>query len=233
VRRAWKTLGVAAAAVLLAAGVVACGGSSSSSSSSSSTTTTSSTQAESKSGSGTESQQGAGKQPGQGREPAGSDGGETHAPVAKSHHDSGGGAAQFRVKGGDNSVQEFGAEAGGSELDEAAATLHGFFDARAEGDWTKACTYVAASVTGSLQKLAGSSKQLKGKGCGAILEAVSGGVPRSTLEEAAEADVGALRVEGDRSFLLYHGAHNTNYAIPMAKEDGAWKVAALAGTPLS
>lgn len=153
--------------------------------------------------------------------------GETESSPAKPHHDSGGGAAQFRVKGGDNSIQEYGAEAGGSELDEAAAALHGFLDSRAAGDSAKACSYVAASVTGSLQQLAG-----KGKGCGAILGALSRGVPQSALEEAAEADVGAMRVEGDRSFLIYRGARNTNYAMPMTKEGNAWKVAALAGTPL-
>jgi hypothetical protein len=58
-------------------------------------------------------------------------------------------------------------------------------------------------------------------------------VPKSVLEEAAQADVGALRTEGDRGFLLYHGASNTDYAISMAKESGAWKVGALAGVPLS
>jgi hypothetical protein len=156
---------------------------------------------------------------------------ETEAPAAKPHHDSGGGSQQFRVKGGDNSVQEFGAEAGGSELEEAAAALHGFLDARAAKEWVKACTYLAVSVTGSLQKLAGGSKRLTDRSCGVVLKALSG-IPQSTLEELAEADVGAMRVEGDRSFLLYHGAQDTDYAIPMTREGNAWKVAALAGTPL-
>jgi hypothetical protein len=147
-------------------------------------------------------------------------------------HSGGGGAAEFRVPGGDNSIQEFGAEAGRSELKRAAAALHGFLDARAGGEWSKACTYLTKSAVASFEQLAARSKQGR-EGCGAVMEALSGGVPKSSLEEAAQADVGALRTGGGRAFLLYHGARATDYAISMAKEGGAWKVGALAGTPLS
>lgn len=153
--------------------------------------------------------------------------------VLRHHHDSGGGAAQFRVKGGDNSVQEFGEEASNSELQSAAAALHGFLDARAAKDWVAACSYLAGSVTESLQQLAAHAKQLQGKGCPELLEALSGGVPASTLAEAAQADVGSLRVEGDRGFILYRGVHNVVYGVSMAREGGAWKVASLSGTPLN
>lgn len=152
---------------------------------------------------------------------------------AKSHEDSGDGSAQFRVRGGDNSVQDFGAEAGESELGEAAAALHGFLDARAARDWATACDYVSGDIVESLRQLATRSKQLRDKGCPQLLAALTGGVSQAALAEAAEADVGALRIEDDRAFLLYHGARNTDYTMPMASEDGSWKVAALAGTPLN
>jgi hypothetical protein len=136
------------------------------------------------------------------------------------------------VKGGDNSVQEFGGEASRSELEEAGAALHGFLDARVAGEWGKACTYLAAAAAKSFEQLASRSKH-GGGSCGATMAALSGGVPKGGLEEAAQADVGALRIEGGRGFLLYHGARGTDYAISVAKEGGAWKVGALAGTPLS
>jgi hypothetical protein len=144
-----------------------------------------------------------------------------------------GGAAEFEVKGGDNSIQQFGSEADSSELDEAAAVLQDFFDARVAGDWSKACSYLSQGTVEGFEQLAGGSKQLKGAGCGKILGALSEGVPQDALDEAAQVDAGALRVEGERAFLLYHGAANTDYAIPLAVEGGEWKVAALAGTPLS
>jgi hypothetical protein len=144
----------------------------------------------------------------------------------------GGGAAEFRVLGGDNSVQEFGVEAGRSELEAAGTALHGFLDARVAGDWSKACAYLAKSTIESFEQLVARSKRGH-ESCGAIMKALSGGLPKSSLEEAAQADVGALRTEGDRAFLLYHGARSTDYAISMAREGGAWKVEALAGVPLS
>jgi hypothetical protein len=204
VRGSRKT--VAAAALLLAFAAGGCGGSGASSSS------TSTAQAPQQPA-GQSTDRSARQQPGQ-------------------SHSGGGGATEFRVPGGDNSVQEFGAEAGRSELARAGAALHGFLDARAAGEWSKACTYLTKSAIAGFEQLAARSKQGP-EGCGAVMKALSGGVPKSSLEEAAQADVGALRTEGSRAFLLYHGAHGTDYAISMAKEGGAWKVGALAGVPLS
>jgi hypothetical protein len=146
----------------------------------------------------------------------------------KPHHDSGGGAAQFTVKGGDNSVQEFGAEASESELQEAAAALHGFLDARTERNWAAACTYLDAAVKQSFAGLG----TAPARPCATSLAALTGKTSSSTLREAAVADVGSLRAEGDRGFLIYRGAGGGVYAIPVAREHDAWKVAGLSGLPL-
>lgn len=150
----------------------------------------------------------------------------------KPHHDSGGGSKQFVVKGGDNSVQEFGEEGSESELQKAATSLHGFLDARAEGDFKAACSYLGPETAKSLQQFAASSKSLQGAACPQLLAALSKGVPTSTLAEAAQADVGSLRFEGERAFLIYRGAGKQVYAIAMVKQGGEWKVASLSGTPL-
>jgi hypothetical protein len=150
----------------------------------------------------------------------------------KPHHDSGGGSKQFEVKGGDNSVQEFGEEGSESELQQAATALHGFLDARAEGDFKAACSYLGPETAKSLQQLAAASKGLQGAACPQLLAALSKGVPVSTLAEAAQANVGSLRFEGERAFLIYRGAAKQVYAIAMVKQGGEWKVASLSGTPL-
>jgi hypothetical protein len=52
--------------------------------------------------------------------------------------------------------------------------------------------------------------------------------------EAAKANVGSLRIEGGRAFVIYRGSDGkTILAMPMVKEDGGWKVASVAGTPLN
>lgn len=165
--------------------------------------------------------------------PAKGDAGADADDGATSDRDSGGDVEQFVTPGGDNSVQEFGDEAGETEVEEAAAALHAFLDARAEGDWETTCAHLSANVLDSLGRFASQAKQLRGRECPELLGAVSGPATEDARREAAIADVGAMRVEGDRAYLLYHGAAKTDYAIPMAREDDGWKVDALGGVPLS
>jgi hypothetical protein len=146
-----------------------------------------------------------------------------------SHHDSGGGANQFKTQGGDNSIQESGSEAGNSEFVQAAAALHGYLDARAFGRWAEACAYLAPAVVTQLGQLAGSSKKIP---CTKLLASLSAGLPPGALREAAVADVGTLRVDGDSAFLLFHGAHAVDYFVPMARDGDEWKVAAIAPSAL-
>jgi hypothetical protein len=144
---------------------------------------------------------------------------------------SGGGSAPFRVRGGDNSIQDYGSEADEPELEEAARVLHGFLVARAEEDWTSACSYFSASMVRRLEQLAAQSPQLKDKGCAAILDALTTPISGATQKALTEVDAASLRREGDQGFLLYHGDANTKYFMPMTQESGAWKVGALAPSP--
>ncbi len=152
----------------------------------------------------------------------------------KHHNDSGGGSKQFLVKGGDNSVQEFGAEADASEFEQAAADLHGFLDARAAGDGAAACSYLSEEVAESLESLVAKAKHLKDASCAKVLgELTNPGATGELRTEAAKADVGSLRIEGDRAFLIYGGAGGAVLAMPMVNEGGAWKISSLTGTQLN
>lgn len=146
---------------------------------------------------------------------------------------SGGGSAQYRVKGGDNSIQDFGEESSESELEEAATSLHVFLVARAEEDWPTACSHLAKDVVRQLQQLASQSGKLAGAGCAGILAALTPPLPAKVQKESTVVDAGSLRTEGEQAFLVYRGAEGTVYAIPMKPEGGAWKLGALAATPLS
>ena len=158
------------------------------------------------------------------------------APAAPQveHHDSGGGSAQFATKGGDNSVQDFGQEVGGTDFAQAASALHAFLDARAAGAWDAACAQLSAKVVETLELLAKRSNDLEGAGCPQILAAVSAAGSRQALRAEAEAaDAASLRVEGEKAFILYTlGSSDRPFALPMANEGGHWSVAGLAGTQL-
>lgn len=173
-----------------------------------------------------QSQSGAPREGGGGHYDAG---GAHFTPPA--HHDSGGGAAQFEEKGGDNSLERFGSEASPSDFAHAAAALHGYLDARAARAWASACSFMEASIRQSLTRFVGEAK--KGNpACPNILGDLFAGLPDAVLREATVADVGALRREGQRGFLLFKGAHGGSYFMPMARDGGEWKVAALAPSAL-
>jgi hypothetical protein len=217
-----------AIAVLLALFLVACGGDDDDSSGGETTAA----QGQGGDAAGGQSQ-GDSKGSGGSGDSGGGSGDSASSNGGQQHQDSGGGSAQFKTKGGDNSVQEFGSEADTAEFDQAAEAVHGFFDARVRGDWEAACSYLAADVAESLQQLSGKSKELADGGCPETLEAISEGVPQSAFKEAAKADIGSLRVEGDQAFVIYVGANQMVLAMPMKDEDGTWTVASLAGTPLN
>jgi hypothetical protein len=138
-----------------------------------------------------------------------------------------GGSAQFRVKGGDNSIQEYGKEAAEPELVQAAKALHLYLVARAGRDWPRACNYLASKQASQLKQLAASSPQIKGAGCAAALKALLVEASGPVARELTVVDAASLRTEGQQAFLLYRGAGHTAYFMSMAKQDGTWKVAGL------
>jgi hypothetical protein len=145
---------------------------------------------------------------------------------------SGGGSAQFRVKGGDNSIQEFGEEQDESELELAAKALHGFFVARAEEDWSGACSFLSVTMRRQLEQLGSRLNGTGGKDCASALHAFTRPLPSAVRRESTVIDAGSLRDDGQQAFLIYRGADKTVYAMPMKEEDGAWKVGLLSPTPL-
>jgi len=216
---------LAAAALLAFAGVLSsCGGSESDSGS---TTTRASGETEAEAGSKGDSGKSQPSKPKDGEGEAK----PNHAVPVAPLQVSGGGSGQFRVRGGDNSIQDFGDEAGESELEEAAKALHDFYVARAREEWRRACANLSQTVIGQLEQLAEQAKQGQ-VSCPVALAAITPGLGPKLARETTAVDAGSLRVDGDRGFLIYRDGEGTVYAINMADEDG-WKVGGLAGVPLS
>jgi hypothetical protein len=146
---------------------------------------------------------------------------------------SGGGSSQFREKGGDNSIQEYGEESDESELQKVAEIVRDFYVARAEEDWNRACSYLATSMVKQLEALASQSPQLRDKGCAPVLKAFTRqGLPASVRRETTVVDAGSFRHDDERGFLIYYDSEHKVFAIPLAEEDGEWKLTLLAATPL-
>jgi len=197
------------------------------------------TGAESRSGGSAERQSSAKGGSTEGEKGEKADQGESRAPESGSRarteplEVSGGGSSQYRVRGGDNSVQEFGEEGDETELEQAATALHDYLVARAEEDWAAACANLSEPVQEQLQGLASRSKDLAGEGCAATLQALTPKLPASVRRESTIVDAGSLRLDDEQAFLIYRGAEGKTYTVLMIPEDGAWRVGSLAATPLS
>jgi hypothetical protein len=243
IRDGTRPLAALIAALLAAALLAACGGSSSDSTSATDAGSTSSTATGTTSpqdnGSGNSGSQG--QDSGQGQSGGGqsnqsqgqqNSSGSKPKDVATPLTVSGGGSEQFRSKGGDNSIQEFGEESDESELQEAAEVVHDFYVARVQEEWSKACSYLAKPNIEQLEQIGTQAPKLKDAGCAAILEAFTRPLAAAVRREITTVDAGSLRREDDQGFLVYYGTGHTAYAMPLRDEDGSWKIAALSGTTL-
>jgi hypothetical protein len=126
------------------------------------------------------------------------------------------------VKGGDNSVQEYGVEADESNRREASIALATYLNARAEGNWSGACSLLAQQPTEQLEKLSGNKA-----GCAEVLGATAKGT--SSQPGSMITEVLSLRGEGDisgnPSYLIFKGPPGaTLFSMPMYLQGGAWKV---------
>jgi hypothetical protein len=142
-------------------------------------------------------------------------------------------ASKFVVKGGDNSIPEYGQEAAAAERARAQAVLTTFLHARAHDEWSRVCTELTAPTRQQLEGLLRAVKA-KGKlrtlhGCAGVLAALSGGAAGRATPQLTS--VAALRVKGDVAFALFYGPHDVKYVMPMRNEGGAWKVGQLAPLP--
>jgi hypothetical protein len=132
---------------------------------------------------------------------------------------------EFLRPDGDNSVQTFGAEAGPDEREAASIVLERYLEARAVKDEGAMCRDLSGAPLEALESYAEASPPLKGKSCPEILAILNQvALPKPSTMTGP---IASFRVQGDRGFALYRGSDG-DYFMQMVKEEGAWKVGALA-----
>jgi hypothetical protein len=138
----------------------------------------------------------------------------------------------FRTPGGDNSIQEYGEEQDAEERAAAQKPITALYQALESGNWTTVCnTYLSAPNLKQLELLAQKAPQIKGKGCAEIL----GGLNQPAAgrgPDTPDGEIVSFRVEDDTGFAIWWGIDGNGYAMPLKSEGGAWKLTALAPTPL-
>lgn len=141
----------------------------------------------------------------------------------------GGSSAEFIKAGSKNVAAKFGKEADDAEREAASQVLEYNLNARAAGNWAAQCSSLSASTQKTLEEaptVVGSGNPVS---CSKSLETQA--KPESATQEVRAntmtGPIAVLRVKGSKAFALYHGTQGKDYAIPMSKEGGVWKVDAV------
>lgn len=135
-------------------------------------------------------------------------------------------ARAFLVKGGDNSIPEYGREASASERARAETALATFMRARARGEWSVVCSLLASGTRAQMQQIGQHAFKAKGGpfGCARMVKTLGGPVAN---RKDLLAHVVALRVKGKTAFALFRGPRGGKYVSTMHEEGGSWKVSEL------
>lgn len=140
------------------------------------------------------------------------------------------GSDQFRNKT-DSPLLEFGEESSEAEQEAAAGVVQAFYLDRARGDWQGTCAQLSQDTLAKIERLATTSTGLADKSCPSFLKEFT----RLSAHERREStivDPGSLRQQNERGFLIYYGAREIVYAMPLSKEGDAWKVDSLSSKSL-
>ena len=138
------------------------------------------------------------------------------------------------ARGGDNSIQEYGVEAPSDDRVQASRIFQAYLNARLDGNWALACSYLSESMKAQLAQFGGQAQREGGRApdCTQVMRAFTQGVPKEALRNAAQINVLSMRVENDQAFLLYRDGDDLPSSVPMNEEGDAWKVSAIAGSAL-
>lgn len=142
------------------------------------------------------------------------------------------GSDQFRDKT-ESRLLDFGEESSDAEVEEATETVHGFFRARAREAWPVACAQLSRAVLAKIEHLATSATDLADKSCPSFLGTFTSLTDRERRESTVVDAGGSLRQQGNHAFLIYYGAHEVVYAMPLTREGETWKLASLSSKGLS
>ena len=133
-------------------------------------------------------------------------------------------STEFMAKGGNNKPATFGEPADQEEFEAAARVLEESLGARAAGEWAKQCATLTPSAIEKIEADAPNFGAKKGCANGLRAEAKPFATTKDSRANSLTGPITVLRVKGKRGYLLYHGAKHRDYAMPVAKEGGEWKI---------
>ncbi len=135
----------------------------------------------------------------------------------------------FLTPGQKSNFVAFGEESDEDEREAASEVLEGNLEARAVGEWAKQCASLTKAIRKEVEEEISFYGPKNQNSCARSLSAQArpASATRAIRSNTLTGPIDALRVKGERGYALYHGTQGKDYAMPMEKEDGEWKVDAL------
>jgi hypothetical protein len=132
----------------------------------------------------------------------------------------------------EESVRSYGTKADAAAETAIATAVKNFYAAKSAGDGAQACTLLARATREAMIDTLARSGRLEGKGCPAILTSLLADQAPRYRDGIAGVKVTGARVREDRGLALIEIEAIPEDVIPVRREDGSWKVAALAGSDI-
>jgi hypothetical protein len=131
--------------------------------------------------------------------------------------------AEFKTSHGGKKIVNFGEEASLGEWEEANALVVENLKTREAGDWAGQCKTLSQS---GLEEIRGTKTRSE---CPTNLKEIGEPLSRTKKlrEDTLPGSIQVLRVKGNRAYALYNGNDGHDYAVPLEKENGQWRVTKL------
>jgi hypothetical protein len=136
----------------------------------------------------------------------------------------------FEDGSGRTDIPAFGVEADAGDREQVEQVLNAYLLAAGEGEWPRACEYLAESISAELERFAKRS----GRGCVASLPHVIDLISKYQNPYFGSVSRLGLRVKesAGAGFALFHGDDGSDYWVAVKIEGGRWRVLSTLPTPL-
>ena len=128
------------------------------------------------------------------------------------------------------SVRSYGTKADAAAETAIATAVKDFYAAKSAGDGAQVCTLLASATRKALVETLAGSGEGKGEACSSIVAPLLADQEPGYRDRIAGVQVTGVRVRGDSGLALIKVKATPEDVIPVRRENGSWKVAALAGS---
>jgi hypothetical protein len=121
-------------------------------------------------------------------------------------------------------IVNFGSEGSREERKAANVVVVKNLEARETGDWASQCATLNRVGEKEIPGV-GEEERECSKLLGVFAQPING--TKEVREDQLSDSIAALRVDGEKGYALFHGKDGKDYALPLEKEGGTWKVSAV------